>query len=387
MADKGDLTERTRGQWWQSNEEMVQVSYPRVEGMGLSALKMAGAGEEDSAFLLSVSLGKAVQGDHARGIEGLAHSVRAAMAGMTDLAPEIQVLRETASTALVDADPRANSTLVCARAMDIAIDKAKSTGIGWVSVRYPAGILTQHLEQAVAAGMVGMVMTQSYPMVAPHGGFLPMLGNAPIGFGIPAGKHDPIIFDASLTQSSASGVKMAAAQGERVPEGFILDRDGNPSTDAADFPASGHQTHDSQLSSGTLLPLGGSHKAYGLVFIVSLLTAVLADGIAPWEAGDVLWGRPADPEERYGSTYMAIDPAAFLDAAEFRRRVDAFIDGIKASPPKQGMDEILYPGERSQTLKRQRREAGSFLIPASHHDTLVALAEELGLGQFLPLKV
>src|SRR5687768_14195729 len=116
MTDTNHLTERTCGQWWQSAEEMVEVSYPRVEGRGLSALKLAGASEADAAFLLSVGLDKAVQGDHARGIEGLAHLVRAAMGGMTDLAPQIEVLRESASTALVDADPQANATLVCARA-------------------------------------------------------------------------------------------------------------------------------------------------------------------------------------------------------------------------------------------------------------------------------
>jgi LDH2 family malate/lactate/ureidoglycolate dehydrogenase len=210
-----------------------------------------------------------------------------------------------------------------------------------------------------------------------------MLGNAPIGFGIPAGDHDPIIFDASMTQTSASGVKLAATQGQQVPAGFLLDAHGEPTTDASAFPASGHMTHDSQMARGTLLPLGGSHKAYGLIFIISLLSAVLADSEAPWDGGAIVGGAPADPSHRYGSTYMVIDPAAFLGVDEFRRRVDAFIDDLKASPTKAGVDEILYPGELSQRLKRERRAAGRFLLPETHYHELAKLAEELGLSAAL----
>ena len=386
MSEAGRLSERPRGQWWQSIEPMVEVSYERVRELGLTALREAGASDADAEALLSVPMGKSVQGDHARGIDGLAHMVRAALRGDIDLNPSIEILRETASTALIDGSAKANTMLVCRRAMELAIEKARTTGIGWVSTRYPAGILTPHLHQAVDAGMIGMIMTQSYPMVAPHGGFQPMLGNAPIGFGIPAGERDPVIFDASLTQTSASGVKLAAMQGPPVPEGFLLDEHGNPTIDASAFPAAGHLTHDSQMARGTLLPLGASHKAYGLIFIVSLLTAILADSNAPWDVGSVVGGKPADEAERYGSTYMAIDPSAFIPLDELRRRVDAFIDGIKASPPKAGVDEILYPGERSQRLKRDRKAADAFLMPASHHKLLTELASDLGLQQLLPLE-
>ena len=92
--------------------------------------------------------------------------------------------------------------------------------------------------------------------------------------------------------------------------------------------------------------------AYGLIFIISLLSAVLSDSEFPWEGGDIMGGVPGDSAKRYGSTYMVLDPAVFLPAAEFRSRVDKFIDDLKSSPTKAGVDEILYPGERSQRLKR-----------------------------------
>jgi L-2-hydroxycarboxylate dehydrogenase (NAD+) len=384
MVERSDLAERTHGQWWQSTEKMVEAPVEAVKKLGVAALQRAGASEDDAEFLLSISLDKAIQGDHARGLDSLPGMVRAAMRGEIDLRPSVQVLRETPATALVEGGPKAPSALVCRAAMDLAIRKAREHGIGWVSARDPVGILTPYVMQAIEAGMVGMVMTQSYPTVAPTGGYRPLLGNAPIAFGIPAGSKDPVILDMSLTQTSASGVKLAAAQGGRVPEGCILDEHGNPTTDPAAFPASGHYTHESQLARGSLVPLGGSHKAYGLIFVVGLLTAVLADANAPWDAREVIGGRPRDEATRYGSVFMALDPASFLPLEELRRRVDAFIDHVKAAPRRPEFKEILYPGERSQRLKRQRKQAGSFLLPASHYRALVALSADLGLEETLP---
>jgi LDH2 family malate/lactate/ureidoglycolate dehydrogenase len=363
---------------------MVQAPLEAVRKVGLAALQRAGASEDDAEFLLGISLDKAIQGDHARGLDNFPGMIRAAMRGEVDLRPSIQVLRETPATALLDGGPKAPSALVCRAGMDLAIRKARQHGMGWASVRCPAGILTPHVVQAIEAGMVGMVMTQSYPLVAPTGGYRPLLGNAPIAFGVPAGQRDPVILDMSLTQTSASGVKLAALQGKPVPDGFILDESGNPTTEASAFPAPGHLTHASQLARGTLAPLGNSHKAYAMIFVVSLLTAVLADANAPWEASEVLGGRPGDESQRYGAVLMALDPASFLAIDEFRRRVDAFIDEVKASPKRPGVDEILYPGEMSQRLKRQRKEAGVFLLPASHYEALVALAKDLGLEGMLP---
>jgi LDH2 family malate/lactate/ureidoglycolate dehydrogenase len=189
-----------------------------------------------------------------------------------------------------------------------------------------------------------------------------------------------------LTETSASGVKLSAVQGQCVPEGFILDERGDPTTDATEFPAEGHLTHDSQMARGSLVPLGAGHKAYALIYVVSLLTSVVTDSNFPWEADSVIGGRPADESLRYGSVFMALDPAAFGPLDGFLRRVDEYIDDVKDSPRRDGVDEILYPGERSQRLKRQRRDAGVFLLPASHYDALVELGRDLDLPEQLPAR-
>jgi LDH2 family malate/lactate/ureidoglycolate dehydrogenase len=384
MAERSEMAQRTYGQWWQSTEEMVEAPLEDVRRLGLAALRRAGASEDDAAFIFDTALDKALQGDHARGLDSVPATVRAAIQGAVDLHGSVRVLRETPAMALVEGEPKAHRTLVCRTAMETAIRRAREYGIGWVSLRNPVGILTPHVVQAVEAGMVGMVMTQSFPTVAPTGGYRPLLGNAPVAFGIPTGERDPVILDMSLTQTSAAGVLLAALQGVPAPEGFILDEHGNPTTDASAFPATGHLTRESQRAAGTLLPLGGNHKGYALVFVVGLLTAVLADANAPWEAGEITGGRPAHEPFRYGSLFMALDPSPFVPLDELHRRVDAFIDHVKAEPTRPGFAEILYPGEMSQRLKRQRRREGVFLLPASHYDALATLSEELGLEETLP---
>jgi LDH2 family malate/lactate/ureidoglycolate dehydrogenase len=265
----------------------------------------------------------------------------------------------------------------------LAIAKARQTGIAWVSVRVAAGSLSKYIQRAVEAGMVGMALTETYPTVAPHGGYVALLGNAPIAFGIPAGEHDPVILDMSLTQSSASGVVLAAAQGQPAPPGCVLDEEGNPTTDASMFP---RPTNDpttflgpGQSVRGSLTPLGGSHKAYALIFVVGLLTTILADADAPWAAGQIARGQPVDDTRYYGSTFMALDLSTFGPLEKLRKHTDAFIDAVIASPTLPGVEEILYPGELSQRIRRQRQEAGSFLIPVHHYQDLLEIARTLDL--------
>jgi LDH2 family malate/lactate/ureidoglycolate dehydrogenase len=379
MVETKDFGERTYGQWWQIDEETVQVPLTPLRAVCLKALTDAGASEADAAFLLDIRLDKALQGDHARGLRGLAGLVRAARKGDISLRPEIRILRETPGTALVEGDPKTPGVFVCRAAMDLAIAKARQNGVGWASARSMAAILTPHVLQATDAGFVGMVLTQSYPTVAPTGGFQPLLGNGPIAFGIPAGDHDPVILDMSMTESSASGVLLAARQGQQVPAGALLDETGEPTTDARAFPAPEHYATGVLKVRGTLNPLGGSHKAYAMIFVIGLLSAVLADASPPWERD------PDAPSEQwqYGSLHLAVDPAAFLQPDEFRRRVDAFIDRVKSAPKRPGVSEINYPGEGSQRLKRHRRESGALTLPRSHYEEIRALAAEVGLPDAL----
>ena len=381
MVESNEQRQRTYGQWWDSTEEQVTVALDAVRRVGIAGLQSVGATAEDAAFLLDIALDKAIQGDPVRGMVRVPRWVHAARQGDLDLRPQIQVLRETGATAIVDGGPKAEPALVCRHAIDLAIEKARLHGVGWVSARAHGEILTPFMKRAATQDMVAMVMTQSFPSVAPIGGMGPFLGNAPIGFGIPAGRRDPVILDMSVTQTSATPVANAARQEQEIPPDSILDERGEPTTDSRDFIRPGWTGPASYVPRGSLLPLGGArsgHKGYALVFVVGLLSYLLSDTSPPWDLG-----RDLEQPGRYGTLFLVIDPSTALPVEEFKSRVDEFIDRVKASPKKPDVTDILYPGERSQQLQREGKERNRVSIPASHYHALAELAREIGMEDVL----
>jgi LDH2 family malate/lactate/ureidoglycolate dehydrogenase len=366
------MAQRTFGQWWDHAEDRVQASLAGIARIGRAAYVSVGASPEDAAFLLDVNLDKALQGDHARGLGKVPGIIAAARAGKLDMAPEIAVVRERGATALLDGGPTANGRLVCKRAMETAVERARDHGVGFVGARTSGGILTPDARIAGDGGCVGIVAVQSVPTAAPLGGYRPLLGNGPIAIGVPAGRHDPVILDMSFTQSSASGMLLAAEQGEQVAPGLLLDDRGYPTTDSTVFPDPAVVATGGIGVRGTLTPLGGGHKGYAMLFIVGLLACVLTDTSPPWE---LFYDLPV--RGRYGTLLVAVDPSAF-DPGDVTGKVDGFIDTVTGAPRRDGVDEILYPGQRSQQLRRDRREAGVVELPASHFEAFRTLAAEIG---------
>jgi len=367
------MSERTYGQWWDSDEARVTVAVADLRRVGRAAYESVGATPDDAAFLFDVNLDKAVQGDHARGLGKVPGIIALARAGKLDMHPTVAVVRERGATALVDGGPIAFGRLVCRDAMRLAVTKAREHGIGMVGARSSAEILTPFVRIAVDEGLVGLALVQSVPTVAPLGGYRPLLGNAPLAIAVPAGRHDPVILDMSFTQSSASGVLMAAAQGEQLAPGLLLDEHGVPTTDATAFPDPAVVATGGIGVRGTLTPLGNNHKGYAMVFMIGLLAQLVTDTSPPWE---LFYDLPV--RGRYGTVLAAIDPSAF-DPGDVGAKVDAFIDTVAAAPRRPGVDEILYPGQRSQQLKRDRRDRGVVEVPRSHYEGLCRLADELSI--------
>jgi LDH2 family malate/lactate/ureidoglycolate dehydrogenase len=372
--------ERTYGQWWDVVGERVQVRIDDIRAIAGAGLLDAGAQPQDVDFLIDVYLSKALQGDHVRGLGYLGVMIEEARAGRTDLNPSFTVVRERAGTALVEGPPNGSGPLLCRYSMNLAIEKAADCGAGVVAARGRSGaMLTSFVRQATDAGMVGIALVQSSPTVAPLGGYQPLLGNAPLAIGIPAGEHDPVILDMSFTQSSHSGVMLAARQGQPVPEGVLLDERGDPTTDSSEYPLdySGGTESDALIPMavrGSLAPLGG-HKGYAMIFVAGVLTALLAESSPPWELDYQLMSRGT-----YGTILMALDPAAFRGdgAGVAGEEVDSFINTVTSAPRKNPDVNILYPGQRSQELRRRRCESGVLPVPRADFEMLDALARRLG---------
>jgi L-2-hydroxycarboxylate dehydrogenase (NAD+) len=368
--------QRTYGQWWDSSETFVRVSIREIEALCRAAYVSVGASEADAAYLTDTNLDKAIQGDHARGVGRVPGLIAAIRAGKLDVEARTEIVHETGATAIVDGGEKASGRLVARDAMLLAIDKAREFGVGFVGARGTAEILTPLVRLAVDQKMVGMAMVQSVPTVAPLGGYQPLLGNAPMAWGVPTRNREPVILDMAFTQSSASPIMMAAEQGEQIEPGLLLDEHGHPTTDAADFPDWDltHATGNTGVAvKGSLVPLGNSHKGFAMVFLIGLLSSIMTGTSPPWELYHHLPKRG-----RYGTLCLAIDLSALDPSGGVLDQVDAFCATVVDAPRKEGVDEILYPGLRSQQLKAERRAADEFAIPQSHYDALAALAREIG---------
>jgi len=234
---------------------------------------------------------------------------------------------------------------VTERAMRETIDKAAETGVAMATVRQQShvGRLGGYATLAADRGMIAMMMADSGlgpKSVAPYGGRTVRLGTNPLCFAAPSGVAEaPVLLDMATSSVAVGKIKLARARGESIPEGWILDADGNPTTDPADYERG-----------GAVLPLGGdqAHKGYGLSFIVEMFCGLLT-GL----------GFGLDPQGRHNDgIFMAVfDIAQLHDRPGFEQLMTDFISYLKDTPLASGFQEILYPGEfEYRTAQRRRRD-------------------------------
>ncbi len=231
------------------------------------------------------------------------------------------------------------------RAMDLAIEKARRTGIAAVRVRNSNhnGEGAPYAMQAIRAGMIGIATTNGSPIMPVWGGRTPLTGPLPITFGVPAGAYPPILYDASMGMSSRGRILYYAERGIPLPPGWLVDSEGRPTTDA-----------EWVRKGGWILPIGG-HKGWGLILLAELLCGVLTGGGMGCEMVNL--SDDLDLPQRTGHFVIAIDIDAFAGLANFRDRVDAHIAMMKVSERIDGVEEMLMPGEIEHRNRiRQERE-------------------------------
>jgi len=258
--------------------------------------------------------------------------------------------------------------VVAAKAMHHAIELAKANGIGLVGIKNSThfGASALYVQQAIDAGMMSMVFTNSSPALPPWGGAKAFLGASPIAAGAPAGKEVPFLMDMSTTIIARGKLRLAAQRGESIPEGIGLDKNGNPTTDGM------------EAFHGVTLPFGGVKGA-----TISLMMEIFAGVLT----GAAFGGRVSSlyndftTKQNVGHLIIAIRPDLFMPIEEYKNRMDDLIRLIKAQPRAGGFEEILIAGEPEDIQERKRTIEG---IPIQL-DVLQALKQEAAdLGVFFP---
>lgn len=254
--------------------------------------------------------------------------------------------------------------VVAEAAMAQAIRAAKRHGIGAVSVRNSGhfGTAMYFTRMAAQAGCLGFISTNASPAMAPWGGREKRIGNNPFSWAAPAGRYPPMMVDMANTAVARGKLYVARARGERIPEGWAIDAEGQVTTD----PAAG--------IAGTILPMAG-HKGYAITFAMDVLSGVLSgSSFAPSVVG------PYMPEGRSGAGHfaMAIDIETCRPLAEFEADMERLIDGMKDTPAIPGVDEIFYPGEIEARNEARNLEEG-LVIPEDVARDLAGNAERLAV--------
>jgi len=316
----------------------------QLENMGAEIFVAAGAPAEE-ARLVSKFLVKAnLAGHDSHGVIRIVQYVNAIERGDIKLGAEIKVMRETSSSALLNGN-WGFGQVVAKRAMEMAIEKATESSVGTVCAfnLYHIGRLADYTAMALEKDMIGIAMANSRKVVAAHGGSERVLSTSPVSYAFPTGKESPFALDIATSVCAEGKVRVKLHKGEKLPDGYIIDRDGNPSNDPEDL-----------YRGGAIMPLGGDslgYKGFGLALVVEVLSGILSNAGCAYEAG----------KRGNGVFFQAIDIDSFMPVNEFKRRIDNLIQTAKSSKLRPGFHEILIPGEPELRTERERLEEGIYV--------------------------
>lgn len=283
------------------------------------------------------------------------------------VAGEPLIEREGAGWAVIDG----NSTLGQVGGMfatEIALEKARNVGVAYVGLRNSghigaAGYFAAH---AARAGFICHVVGNDIPSVAGPGSRGPVLGSNPYAYGIPVAGGDPILLDMATAAVAGGKVYAAHQRGEAIPPTWLIDQDGQPTTDGSLYP-----------KQAALAPMAG-YKGYGLGLWAEILSAVLPGGAMTWQVGTWMFDEPSLPS-RHNAGIMVIDVATVADPREFTERIQTLTEEIHAAPTANGVDHVLLPGEREWTLRKKALDKGIDL-PADVMEKLRLAAEMAGVA-------
>jgi LDH2 family malate/lactate/ureidoglycolate dehydrogenase len=253
-------------------------------------------------------------------------------------------------------------------AMPTAIQKAKATGMAYVGVRNSChfGAAGYYALMAAKAGMIGMAMANDIPSMVVPGARKAVLGTNPFAYAVPAGQENPIFLDIASSAAAGGKVRILQALKQNVPDTWLVDKEGVPTTDASLYP-----------HFASLMPFAG-HKGYGIALMIETFAGLLSGGAARWEVKSWIDDDPSWAT-LHGAAFLAIDVGQILPIEDFRDRVDAMIRDIRATPKAKGAERVYLPGEIEWRHQREARAKG-IALPADVVDSLRGMAQDLDIN-------
>ncbi len=349
-------------------EDAVRVQEAPLRATVAAIFEKMGVPAGDAELAADVLVTADLRGVESHGVSNMLRTYVAAYnRGEINPHPNWRVVRETPATANVDSD-RGLGIIVAPKAMEIAIEKARATGLGMVTISngHHMGMASYHAMLALKHDMIGISMTACPPSVLPTFGAETRVGTNPIAMAAPAREEPPFVYDAATSVVAGNKIGLARRVGAKIPSGWLGDEQGSPFMEPIDPPTPYY-----------LLPLGstresGSHKGYGLACVVDILSGILsgtAYGMVP--------GRP-----NFSHFVGAYSIEAFTEVDRFKELMDDFLRTLRETPPAPGHERVFYPGLPEWEAERDRRANG---IPL--HKEVVQwfrdISSELGIAHTL----
>jgi LDH2 family malate/lactate/ureidoglycolate dehydrogenase len=324
----------------------------------------SGLREPDAAILANALVEADIHGTSTHGVSRLNIYVRRIQQGLIDPRAELLVDRKRKGTLAVDAG-NGLGQVQAVKTLEMLEPIAKANGVAAASVRNSQhfGALSYYCNRAAEKDMILLATTNCEPAVSPEGACQAYFGTNPLAASFPNGRGYPVKIDLATSVVARGNIIAAQKRGHPIPPGLALTADGEPTTDAA------------AALAGTVLAMAG-HKGYALALMVEILSGVLSGAAIGPAVGSMY--KHMDRKQDVGHFFCLLDIEAFMDAAEFKRRLDDTIEEIKSCRKRPGVNDILIPGERSHQKAHQNRDQG-VPVEESTRKELKLLCEELNV--------
>jgi len=344
----------------------MKVSAKHLTSFCVDALLQTGMSEADAQLTAGLLVQTDTWGVFTHGTKSLRGYIRRLRGGGLRAQGRPKITTEGPAWAMVDADSTVGmvgSTF----AMRTAIAKARATGIGYVGVHNSChfGAAGCYAALAASEGLIGVAMANDIPSVTAPGARTAVLGSNPLAFAIPTGDGHPILLDMATSAVAGGKVYAAAQLGKTIPDQWIVDAEGLPSTDPKIFP-----------QAASLVPMAG-HKGYGIALLIETLSGILTGASI---AGHVLSWSFDDPSRAtgHGAAFLAVHVEAMMPGSSFRERLQQTMGEIREAPKARGHDRIYLPGEM-EWERRARALREGIEMPEDVLAVLRQLAGEVGL--------
>ena len=336
-----------------------------------AALEAAGVGAEDARTIANTLVTTDTFGVFSHGTNNLYNYIRKMQAGGLDAKAVPTVEKEGPSWAIVNGNAAMGMVSSC-RAMNLAIEKAKKTGIAYVGVHNSChfGAAGYYANMAARQGLIGISMSNVDPNMTAPGARGMLLGNNPFAYAAPSESVPTVFLDIALSNVASLKVVQARRDGRQIPDTWIVDKDGLPTTDPSHYP-----------EEGAMQPMA-AHKGYGLAVMVDLLTGILAGSDTSMSGKIVSWCFEPEKPNNVTHTFIAVNPELLCGKPAVASDVEQMAQILRNAPKARGTERIFTPGE-IEWGKHKAAEENGLRLPPDVEVSLQELSADLGLE--LPL--